>query len=196
MVRLVRDLSREGGKRVELSIEAADMEIDRNVAEVLYDPLVHMIRNAVDHGIEPPEVRKKSGKPEHGCVSLKAHEGDDRIEIEVRDDGRGLDRERILWQAKEKGLVGKDDALTDNQVDNLIFHPGLSTSEKVTLVSGRGVGMDIVKRAVEGLGGIVEIQSQPGHGTGFRIHLPQNVRHPGAGALTDESGRPHPVDGV
>ena len=193
-VRLVRDFSREGGKWAELSTEGGDMEIDRNVAEVLYDPLVHMIRNAIDHGIELPEVRKKAGKTEHSRVSLMAHERDDQMVIEVRDDGQGLDRQKILQVATEKGLVGRDDVLTDNQVDHLIFHPGLSTSEKVTLVSGRGVGMDIVKRAVEGLGGIVQIQSQPGHGTVFAILLPRAVRDREAAGSTVDSGRSHSED--
>lgn len=188
-VRLVRDLSREGGKWIELSTEGDDVEIDRNVAEVLYDPLVHMIRNAIDHGIELAEIRKKAGKTERGLVSLRAHEIDNQIVIEVEDDGQGLDRRQILRQAIEKGLIESDDVLTDNQIDHLIFHPGLSTSEKVTLVSGRGVGMDIVKRAVEGLGGIVHIQSQPGHGTVFAIRLPRAARHREAADSTVDSGR-------
>jgi two-component system chemotaxis sensor kinase CheA len=196
MVRLVRGLSKGGGKQVELLIEGGDVEIDRNITEVLYDPLVHMIRNAVDHGIEPPAVRKRAGKREHGCVSLRAYDIDDQTVIEVRDDGQGLDRERILSQARDRELVGKDDVLTDNEIDNLIFHPGLSTSEKVTLVSGRGVGMDIVKRAVEGLGGVVEIQSQPGQGTAFTIRLFRTVGQRWAGGSADESGRPHPEDAL
>ena len=193
-VRLVRDFSKEGGKWVELSTEGGDLELDRNVAEVLYDPLVHMIRNAIDHGIELPEVRNKAGKAGHGRVSLKAHERDDQMVIEVRDDGQGLDRQSILKQAMEKGLVKRDDVLTDTQIDHLIFHPGLSTSEKVTLVSGRGVGMDIVKRAVEGLGGIVEIHSQPGCGTAFVILLPRTgPDRETAGSMVDP-GRSHPDD--
>lgn len=172
MVRLVRDLSRKSGKRVKLRIEGEHTEIDRNMGEALYDPLVHMIRNAVDHGIETPEDRRKTGKPESGYITLRAYRRRGKIGIEVRDDGRGLDHDRILRWALEKGLIDVKDKLTEIQIDSLIFYPGLSTSEKVTEVSGRGVGMDVVKRTVERLHGKVDIASKPGKGSVFTIQLP------------------------
>lgn len=172
MVRLVRDLSRKSGKRVELRMEGEDTEIDRNMADALYDPLVHMIRNAVDHGIESPEDRKKTGKSESGCITLRGYRRGGNIGIEIRDDGRGLDRDRILRLAREKGLIKAGDRLAESQIGRLIFRPGLSTSEKVTEVSGRGVGMDVVKKAVERLHGKVEIESEPGKGSVFTVRLP------------------------
>jgi two-component system chemotaxis sensor kinase CheA len=172
MFRLVRDLSRKSGKAVELNIEGDDIEIDRTTVEALYDPLVHMIRNAVDHGIEPPEVRKKIGKPELGSIRLRAYRGQGHVGIEVRDDGCGLDRDRILSRALEKGLIHPQDTLTERQIGSLIFLPGLSTSDEVTYVSGRGVGMDVVKKAVERLHGTVEVESEPCKGSVFRIRLP------------------------
>ena len=172
MFRLVRDLSRHSGKKVSLKMFGEDTEIDRNVVEELYEPMVHMIRNAVDHGIEEPEERKKAGKSEQGLIELRAYQRGSSIMIEIADDGKGLDRERILQKAISKGLVSEDNQLTDQEIYNLIFRPGFSTAEVVTDISGRGVGMDVVKKAIEKLRGRVEIQSTPGKGSTFVISLP------------------------
>ncbi|NDY41975.1 chemotaxis protein CheA [Dissulfurirhabdus thermomarina] len=172
MIRLVRDLSKRCGKQVELRMSGEDTEIDRNMVEAIYDPLVHMIRNAVDHGLEPPEERAAAGKPETGVVLLEAYHKGGSIIIEIRDDGRGLDRTRIRKKAEERGLVREDETLADHEIDNLVFHPGFSTAESVTEVSGRGVGMDVVKRAIERLRGKVELRSTPGRGCAIAIRLP------------------------
>lgn len=172
MVRLVRDLARSSGKQVQLTMSGEDTEIDRNVVDELYEPMVHMVRNAVDHGIETPEERKAVGKPHEGKVELRAYHQSGNIIIEIEDDGRGLDKERILEKAKEKNLIEAESSLTDSEIYNLIFQPGFSTAKKVTEVSGRGVGMDVVKRSIEKLRGRVEIESRPGRGSTFVIHLP------------------------
>jgi len=171
MIRLVRDLAKKADKRVELRMYGEETEIDRNMVEEIYDPLLHMVRNAVDHGIEPPEERKEKGKPETGLIELRAYHKGGNIVIEISDDGRGLDRERILKKARERGLVGEEE-LSDQEVLHLIFQPGFSTAEKVTEVSGRGVGMDVVKRVTEKLRGRVEIATVPDRGTTFTIRLP------------------------
>jgi two-component system chemotaxis sensor kinase CheA len=172
MNRLVRDVSTKVGKRVELVTEGEDTELDRTIVEEISDPLIHMIRNSVDHGIEKPEVRRQNGKPELGRVSLKAFHQGGSIVIEIKDDGRGLDRDRILAKAVEKGLVRPGEQVPDAQVFNLILAAGFSTAEKVTDLSGRGVGMDVVKRNIEKLRGKLEIQSRPGEGSTFSIYLP------------------------
>jgi len=145
--RLVRDLSRELGKKVRLIIEGEDTELDKSIIEEIGDPLVHMIRNSVDHGIEPPEERKKLGKPEEGTVWLRAYNEGNMIVIEIKDDGRGMDPEKLKQKAIEKGIITPSEAenMSDKEAFMLIFKPGFSTAEKVTSVSGRGVGMDVVK---------------------------------------------------
>jgi two-component system chemotaxis sensor kinase CheA len=172
MIRLVRDLCRKSGKEVELIMSGEETEIDRNMVEAIYDPLVHMIRNTVDHGIEPKEKRIEKGKPARGSVQLKAYHKGGNIVIEIEDDGQGLDRNRILKKALEKGLVKENDELSDHEIVNLIFESGFSTRDSVTDVSGRGVGMDVVKKTIEDLRGKIEIHSTPDRGCLFILKLP------------------------
>mgnify|MGYP001249995684 CR=1 FL=1 len=172
MTRLVRDLARKSGKLAELELAGEDVELDRTIVEEIADPLVHMLRNSVDHGLEPPEERAAAGKPPAGRIQLSAWHMAGQIVIEIRDDGRGMDRERILAKARARGLVGAAEQLADSEVWQLIFHPGFSTAEKVTDVSGRGVGMDVVRRHVEKLRGRVETDTKPGAGTQFLIKAP------------------------
>jgi len=172
MIRLVRDLAKKSGKRVQLQMEGEETEIDRNMVEEIYEPLVHMVRNAIDHGIEPPEERRARGKPEEGTVLLRAYHKGGNIVIEISDDGRGLDPEKILKRAREQGLVAEGEELSDKEVLHLIFRPGFSTAEEVTDVSGRGVGMDVVKKAVEKLRGRIEVESTSGEGSTFTLRLP------------------------
>ncbi|MBW2618720.1 MAG: chemotaxis protein CheA, partial [Deltaproteobacteria bacterium] len=172
MVRLTRDLSQKSGKKVELRMEGQDTEIDRSMVEAISDPLVHMVRNSVDHGLEAAEERQAAGKPEAGKVTLRAYHQGGRIVIEVEDDGRGLDTEKILAKAIDRGLVAPETELTESKVYRLIMQPGFSTAEKVTDISGRGVGMDVVKAAVEKLRGHLEITSEKGRYTRFTIRLP------------------------
>jgi two-component system chemotaxis sensor kinase CheA len=172
MARLVRDLAAQQQKQVQLVVDGEETELDRNIVEELSDPLVHMIRNAVDHGIEMPAERVSRGKPAAGTIRLSAAHQRGGIVIEVRDDGKGLDRDRILAKARERGLVKPNASLSETEIFALIFAPGFSTAEIVTDVSGRGVGMDVVRRNIEKLRGKVEIQSIPGRGTTFTIVLP------------------------
>lgn len=171
--RVVRDVSSELGKDIELVITGAETELDKTVVEKIADPLTHLVRNACDHGVEMPEKRREKGKPARGRVHLNAYHESGAIVIEVSDDGCGLNPDRILAKAAERGLVKPDATLTDQEVFNLIFEPGFSTVEQVTNLSGRGVGMDVVRRNIEGLRGMVELVS-PGiaGGTTFRIRLP------------------------
>lgn len=170
--RLVRDLSTSLGKKINLELSGEHTEVDKTVLEKLSDPLVHLVRNSLDHGIEMPDVRQANGKSETGTLRLSAaHEGGNVI-IKVEDDGAGLNRERIIEKATQKGLIAPGESLTDDRVDNLIFHPGFSTAETVTNVSGRGVGMDVVRRNIFDLGGRISVQSRPGKGTTLRISLP------------------------
>lgn len=170
--RVVRDLAQSLGKRVDFETCGEETELDKTVIERIGDPMTHLVRNAVDHGIETPEIRRQVGKPEAGRLVLSAYQKGGSIYIEIQDDGRGLDRDRVLAKAIDQGLVSPGDNLSDEQVHNLIFRPGFSTAASITEVSGRGVGLDVVKRNVETLGGAVTIQSSPGHGTTFRIKLP------------------------
>jgi two-component system chemotaxis sensor kinase CheA len=172
MARLVRDVARKVGKNVTFVTEGEDTEIDRNLVDVINDPLVHMVRNAVDHGIESPEVRKKSGKSPNGMVKLSAFHSAGSVVVQIIDDGKGLDRNAILAKALEKGMITDCTTLCDRDVYNLVLEPGFSTAEVVTDVSGRGVGMDVVKKNIESLRGQVEIQSEPGKGSVFRMSLP------------------------
>ena len=170
--RVVRDVSRELGKDIELKMSGAETELDKSMVERLGDPLMHLMRNAMDHGLETAEERVARGKPPRGTVSLAASHESGSIVIEVRDDGRGLDRERILRKAWEKGLIAENQTPTDAEIDQLIMHPGFSTAEQVTNLSGRGVGMDVVKSSIAALRGSIEIHSRPGEGTCMRICLP------------------------
>jgi two-component system chemotaxis sensor kinase CheA len=172
MPRLVRDVARKLGKDVDLEIVGRDTEVDRNVVESLGDPLVHMVRNSVDHGIEKPDDRVAAGKPRNGKVTLRAYHQAGNINIEIGDDGKGLSKARILKKAVEAGIVQDGQSLTDQEIFRLIFHAGLSTAEKVTDVSGRGVGMDVVKQNIEKLRGRIEIGSVEGKGSTFTIRLP------------------------
>ena len=170
--RLVHDLSRKLGKKVEIKLVGENTELDKTVLEKISDPLVHLVRNSLDHGLESPEQRVAAGKSDTGTLELAAfHEGGNII-IEVRDDGAGLNKPRILRKARERGLIAEDQDLTDEQIDNLIFMPGFSTAEQVSDVSGRGVGMDVVRRNIHDLGGAVQIMSREGQGSTVRIRLP------------------------
>jgi len=170
--RLVRDLSNTLGKKIDLVVSGEHTEVDKTVLEKLSDPLVHLVRNSLDHGIEMPDVRLANGKSDTGTLHLSAaHEGGNVV-IKVEDDGAGLNRSRILEKAVEKGLVSAAENLSDERIDNLIFHPGFSTAEVVSDVSGRGVGMDVVRRNIIDLGGQIRVQSFPGKGTSLRISLP------------------------
>jgi len=170
--RLVRDLSAELGKDIELSTEGAETEIDKTVIDKLFDPLVHLIRNSIDHGIEMPEVREARGKPRRGTVHLSATHAGANVLIRVRDDGAGLDREAIGGKAIARGLVAPGAELTDKEIAELIVLPGFSTATTVTNLSGRGVGMDVVKRGLEALRGSLEIDSRAGEGTTVTVRLP------------------------
>ena len=172
--RLVRDLARELGKKVRLIIEGEDTELDKSIIEEIGDPLVHMIRNAIDHGIEPPEERIKAGKPEEGTIWLKAYNEGNMIVIEIKDDGKGMDPNVLKQKAIEKGLITPQEAenMSDKEAFMLIFKPGFSTAAKITNVSGRGVGMDVVKTNIEKLNGIIEVDSVPGKGSTFKLKIP------------------------
>lgn len=170
--RMVRDLAQRLGKQIELKLTGEQTELDKTVLEKIGDPLVHLVRNCIDHGIESPEARVAAGKTAEGTVHLDAYHRGGNIAVEVSDDGGGLDRDRILAKARSRGLVGPSDVLTDSEVYELIFVPGFSTAEKTTDLSGRGVGMDVVRRNVKELGGKVDVKSDPGRGSRFTITLP------------------------
>ncbi|MBE6349404.1 MAG: chemotaxis protein CheA [Spirochaetaceae bacterium] len=170
--RLVRDLSSEMNKNIVLQAEGAETELDKTVIEKLNDPLVHLIRNAVDHGIEKPEKRAALGKNEQGTVILRAQHAGAFVLITIEDDGKGMDKDTLYAKALEKGIVKPEDNLSEQEIYELIFAPGFSTAEKVTSVSGRGVGMDVVKKDITALGGTVTVQTTPGKGTKFVLKLP------------------------
>jgi two-component system chemotaxis sensor kinase CheA len=170
--RLVRDLGQRLGKKIELRLNGEQTELDKTVLEKIGDPLVHLVRNSIDHGIESPETRLAAGKPAHGVIELNAYHKGGNVVVEVTDDGGGLKREKILAKARERGLVGADEELPEDRIFNLIFAPGFSTADVVSDVSGRGVGMDVVKRNINELGGHVQISSTPGKGSTVRIRLP------------------------
>jgi two-component system chemotaxis sensor kinase CheA len=172
MPRLVREVAALTGKSVRLVTEGEHTEVDKTVIERIADPLTHMIRNAIDHGLESPERRVAAGKPEEGVVRLLALHRSGRIVIEVSDDGAGIDRARVKALAAGKGLIAADAPLTDEEIDNLIFLPGFSTASTVLDISGRGVGMDVVRRSIQALGGRISIQSRPGEGSTFVLSLP------------------------
>lgn len=170
--RVVRDLAQELGKQIELVTTGGETELDKTVVDRIGDPLTHLVRNAIDHGIEPAEARLAAGKPAEGTLTLNAFHESGSIVVEVTDDGRGLDRRRIVDKALARGLIHSEEGLTDQDIYRLIFEPGFSTAEQVSNVSGRGVGMDVVKRTIEDLRGMVEIESQPGQGSTVRLRLP------------------------
>ncbi|MDE3173954.1 MAG: chemotaxis protein CheA, partial [Gemmatimonadota bacterium] len=179
VTRLARDLARRSGKQLDVVIDGEDTEIDRNLVEVLSDPIVHMVRNATDHGLESPAERRSAGKPATGRLSIAAYHAGGNVVVEIADDGRGLDRSKILRKAVAMGLASDAQTLSDRDVYELIFAPGFSTAEAVTDISGRGVGMDVVRRNVEAMRGRIEIDARPGRGTRFVIRLPLTL------AITD-----------
>ena len=170
--RVVRDTSHELGKDIELIISGSEAELDKSVVEKLGDPLMHLVRNALDHGIESTEARIAKGKPARGKLRLNAYHESGSIAIEIIDDGAGMNREKILAKARERQLIGANQVLSENEIFSLIFEPGFSTADKVTNISGRGVGLDVVKRNITSLRGSVEVESKEGQGSTFRIRLP------------------------
>lgn len=172
MPRIVRDAAAQLGKDIQLVMSGEQTEVDKTIIESLTDPLTHMIRNSVDHGIETPDQRVWNDKPAQGTIHLAAFQRSGRIWIEISDDGAGINRERVLKKAREKGLVAAEAMLSDEEIDQLIFLPGFSTAEQVTNLSGRGVGMDVVRRNIEALGGNVRLQNNPGKGSVFTVSLP------------------------
>ena len=172
--RMVRDLARQAGKQVEFLVEGRETELDRTVIEQISDPLIHLLRNAVDHGIETPEERLKAGKPARGVIRLKASHEENSIVIVVEDDGRGIDLERVKAKALALGLVSEEqlERMSDQEITELVFLPGFSTAERASDVSGRGVGMDIVRNNIQAIGGSVRIRTQPGAGTRVILKLP------------------------
>jgi two-component system chemotaxis sensor kinase CheA len=172
MPRIVRDLSAQLGKDIVLEMVGENTEVDKTVIEQLGDPLTHMIRNSADHGIERPEIRLQQGKPARGTIRLSAMHQGGRIILEIRDDGAGVNRPKVLAKAREKGLIAADAVLSDEECDNLIFMAGFSTADVVSNVSGRGVGMDVVRRNIENLEGTVRVKTEPGKGSVFTVSLP------------------------
>lgn len=172
MLRIIRDLSKKIHKDVVVRLSGEDTEIDKNMVELVSDPLVHMVRNAVDHGIESPDERIAAGKPASGVIELSAFHKGGNVVIQIKDDGKGLNKEKILAKARERGIVGQDEHLPDKRIWNLVFEPGFSTADVVTDVSGRGVGMDVVRKNIERLRGRIDITSEQDTGSCFSIHLP------------------------
>jgi two-component system chemotaxis sensor kinase CheA len=179
IARLVRDLARRRKIVINFIPVGEDTEIDRNMVDLINDPLVHLVRNAVDHGIEPPEERERNGKPRAGTLVLKAYHSGGSVVVEISDDGRGLDHDEIIQKAIAKGLIQSGQSISDSEVINLIFQPGFSTTDKVTDLSGRGVGLDVVRKAVKALKGRVDVSSEFGKGCTFSIRLPLTM------AITD-----------
>ena len=172
--RLVRDLEQTCGKKVHLTIDGADTELDRTLLEAIKDPLTHLVRNAIDHGIETPDERSRAGKLPEGRISMRAYHEGGLVNIEMSDDGAGIDAARVKAHAVQRGLISTDIAnrISDRDAIELIFLPGFSTAEKVSSISGRGVGMDVVKTHIERIGGIVDVVTAPGRGTTFKIKIP------------------------
>lgn len=170
--RVVRDLQRDLNKKINLVIEGEDTELDKAVVEDLLDPIMHCVRNSCDHGIESPEKRLAAGKPEAGTVLLKASNEGNLIIIDISDDGAGIDSEKVRKKAIERGIIHPDKVLSENEIHQLIFEPGFSTADKISKISGRGVGLDVVKTMIDKLNGTVNVTSQKGKGTTFSIRLP------------------------
>jgi two-component system chemotaxis sensor kinase CheA len=175
--RLIRDVARKLDKQIDLVLEGEETQADKNIIELLGDPLIHIVRNAADHGIEAPQARTAAGKPATGKIRLRAMQEGDRVVIEVSDDGRGVDTARVIAKALERGIIDTDEAerMTPAEAANLIFHPGLSTADEISDLSGRGVGMDVVQTAIREAGGSVAVTSQPGLGTTVRLALPLSM---------------------
>lgn len=172
--RMVRSVAKDIHKKVQLNISGAETELDRTVIDEIGDPLVHLIRNAIDHGIERPEVRIQAGKPEQGMLALRAYHGGNRVFIEIEDDGAGINVDKVRSKALERGVISDEEAtmMTENELAMLIFAPGFSTADVVTDLSGRGVGLDVVKNKIESLGGVVSLETVAGQGTKFQVSLP------------------------
>ena len=170
--RMVRDLSKQLDKKIELVVSGAETELDKTVMEKISDPLVHLVRNSIDHGIEPPSVRKENGKDETGTIKLNAYHEGGSIVIEISDDGGGIDKDAVYNKAIQKGLIKSGMELQDTEIFSMIFEPGFSTAKAITNVSGRGVGMDVVKKNITRLGGEIEIDSARGVGTTIKVKLP------------------------
>ena len=201
--RVVRDMAVALGKQIRLEMDGAETELDRTIIEAIKDPLVHLVRNSCDHGIEPPEVRVRAGKPPQGKLTLRAYHEGGQVNIEIGDDGAGIDVARVKQKAVEKGLLRPEQAekLSDREALNLIFQPGFSTAQTVTNVSGRGVGMDVVKSNIEKIGGVVDIFSRPGEGTTVKLKIPLTLAIiPGLviterrGTVRDSAGQPAGTD--
>ncbi len=175
--RLVHDLARETGKDIELITEGEMTEVDKTVIDRLADPLVHLVRNSVDHGLETPDDRIAAGKPPVGRVHLSAHQTGSEVVITIKDDGRGIDRARVRAKAEANGLIQPGAQLSDQELLQLIFQPGFSTAEKVTNLSGRGVGMDVVKKTIETLRGAIDIKTTPGEGSEIALRIPLDAGH-------------------
>jgi two-component system, chemotaxis family, sensor kinase CheA len=172
LARSVREAARKSGKLARMLVVGEDVEVDTTILEHIHDPLMHMIRNSVDHGLEAPEVRRGLGKDPSGKIVLQAFHDSGNIVVQISDDGAGLDHESILRHARSKGIIPEDARLTESEVHNLIFQPGFSTADKVSELSGRGVGLDVVRRNVNALSGAIQVESRKGHGTTFTIRLP------------------------
>jgi two-component system chemotaxis sensor kinase CheA len=170
--RMVRDVAKARGKEVQLAISGAETDLDKTIVDEVGEPLMHLLRNCVDHGIEAPEEREKRGKPRHGTISLNAYHEGNQIIIEVTDDGNGVDLDKVRARGIKQGLIGSDDRLSDREIIELIFTPGFSTAEVISDVSGRGVGMDVVKKNITRLKGVFDVNTTPGLGTTFTIKLP------------------------
>jgi len=188
--RIIRDAARNEGKQINLILEGADTEIDKNILEAMNNPLLHLLRNAVGHGIEPPEERQARGKPAAGRVTVRAAQDGNRVVIEVSNDGRGIDPSTIRRAAVDRGLLNEQqaNALSDTEIVDLIFEPGLSTAEKVSELSGRGVGLDVVRSVVNRFNGTVSVESTAERGTTFRIALPVTLAI-GQALLVEVTGR-------
>ncbi len=189
--RVVRDLASQLGKQVRIDMEGKETELDKTIVEAIKDPLTHLVRNSVDHGIESPEARRAAGKPAEGCLLLRAYHEGGQVNIEITDDGAGLNLDRIRKKAIERGLLSADQAarMSDRDAGQLIFAPGFSTAEKVTSVSGRGVGMDVVKTNIERISGTIDLQSRPGRGTTVKIKIPLTLAIIPALVVTNDGDR-------
>lgn len=185
MRRVVRDTAKRTGKKVELTLIGEDTEIDKVMVDCLQDPLVHLLRNAIDHGIELPDDRRRAGKPEVGHIVLEASHQGGEVSVRVSDDGRGLDRKRLVARAEERQLIARDHRLSDAQILDLVFLPGFSTKEKIDALSGRGVGMDVVKTTIEGLRGRVQLESTEGRGASFNMTVPLTLAFVEAMVVSD-----------
>jgi len=194
LARLVRKIARDAGKELDFKVQGGDVELDKLIVEELSDPLMHIIRNAIDHGIERPDAREKSGKPRRGLVSMSAKQQGNHVVIEISDDGAGIDGDRVRQEAVARGLCTERAAaeLSERELFNFLFVPGFSTARSITELSGRGVGMDVVKTNIANLSGIIDVQSAPGHGTAFSITLPETLAILRA-LLVDAAGRRYAV---